>query len=137
MREKKQLVEADLRLRLSTLWIVVMFNMVFADILSFMMPGMLRDIMTGMAGGLQVTQGLFLGFALILEIPIAMIFLSRLLGRGPNRIANIAASFVTIAFVVGGGSDYLHYYFFAGVEVVCMLVIVWLSWNWRKPSNGQ
>jgi hypothetical protein len=127
----------DLGSRLSTLWIVVMFNMAFADILSFMMPGMLQDIMTGMAGGLKVTQGLFLAFALLLEIPIAMIFLSRMLGRRANRIANIAASVVTIAFVVGGYSDYLHYYFFAGVEVACMLVIAWLSWHWPKPANGQ
>ena len=29
----------DMKVRLSTLWIVVMFNIVFADILSFISPG--------------------------------------------------------------------------------------------------
>ena len=31
----------DMKVRLSTLWIVVMFNIVFADILSFLNPGFL------------------------------------------------------------------------------------------------
>ena len=34
----------DHRMRLSTLWIVVMFNMVFADILTFIKPGALQAL---------------------------------------------------------------------------------------------
>ena len=67
----------DMKVRLSTLWIVVMFNIVFADILSFISPGFLEEVMTGYAGEIQITEGLLLVFAVILEIPIAMIFLSR------------------------------------------------------------
>ena len=39
--------------KISTLWIVVMFNMAFADILSFITPGALQEIMTGYAGKLD------------------------------------------------------------------------------------
>lgn len=137
MEDKVKVAGIDVRLRLSTLWVVVMFNMVFADILSFMMPGMLQEVMTGMAGGLKVTQVMFLAFAGLLEIPIAMVFLSRVLGRKANRIANIVAGVVTIAFVVGGGSAYLHYYLFAGMEVACILVIIWWSWKWPRPAQGD
>lgn len=112
----------DIKEKISILWIVVMINMIFADILSFMQPGFLNDIMTGK--GPEVTQGMLLAFAIILEIPIAMIFLSRVLSNKANRWGNILASVITIAFVVGGGSLTLHYIFFATVEVLVLVIII-------------
>ncbi len=88
-------------------------------------------------GGVDITQGILLAFAALLEIPIAMILLSRVLGRKANRLANIVASVITIGFVVGGGSAYLHCYFFAAVEVACMLVVIWWSWKWPRPAEKR
>ncbi|HET6476561.1 MAG TPA: DUF6326 family protein [Thermoleophilia bacterium] len=122
----------DMGTRLSTLWIVVMFNMVFADILSFIKPGVLQELWAGQAG-VQVTPGVLLVFAILIEIPIAMIFASRVLKPEPNRWANTAAAVVTTAFVVGGGSLTPHYVFFAAVEVACMALIVWSVWTRRNP----
>jgi len=127
--------EMNIKEKLSLLWIVVMFTMVFADIVGFMNPGALKDIIDG-AVGFQITQGLLLAFAVLLEIPIAMIFLSRVLDHKVNRWANIIASVITILFIIGGGSQYLSYIFFASVEVICMLVIIWLAWNWKTPENA-
>jgi hypothetical protein len=125
----------DVRTRVSTLWIVVMFTMVFADIVGMMMPGVLDAMAAGQVG-VPVTQGLLLVFAVLLQIPIAMIFFSRILKPGPNRWANTVAAVLTTAFVVGGGSPYLHYYFFATVEIVCMGVIVWSLWSRRDSVAG-
>ena len=125
----------DLGTRLSTLWVVVMFNMVFADILTFIKPGELESLWAGEAG-VHVTEGLLLVFAILLEIPIAMIFVSRILGRGPNRWANTVAAVITTAFVVGGGSLDFHYVFFAIVEVACMALIVWSVWTRRNSETA-
>ncbi len=124
--------KTDIRVLISTLWIVVMFNMIFADILGFLVPGSLKALMTGYAGEIKLSQEILLVFAIVLEIPIAMIFLSRMLKYGVNRWANISAGFITIVFVIGGGSLELHYIFFATVEVICMLVIIWFAWKWRE-----
>ena len=121
---------SDSGTRLSTLWVVVMFNMVFADILTFIDPGALQDLWAGQAG-VQITRGLLLGFAILLEIPIAMIFASRVLNRGASRWANTIAAAITTAFVVGGGSLDPHYVFFAAVELACMALIVWSVWSRR------
>jgi hypothetical protein len=121
----------DVGTRVSTLWIVVMFSMVFADIVGMMMPGVL-DAMSAGDIGVPVTQGLLLVFAILIEIPIAMIFVSRILRPVANRWANTVAAVVTTVFVVGGGSPYLHYYFFATVEVACMALIVWSVWTRRR-----
>ena len=123
----------DMRTRLSTLWVVVMFNMVFADILTFITPGKLQELWAGQAG-VHITPGLLLVFAILIEIPIAMIFASRVLKPGPNRWANTVAAVITTAFVVGGGSLDLHYVFFASVELACMALIVWSVWMQRTQN---
>jgi hypothetical protein len=126
--------------KMSLLWIVVMLNMAFADILTFILPGSLQEIMTGDMGGLRPTQAMLLAFAVLIEIPIVMIVLSRMLKRRINRILNIIASIITIAFVAGGGSATLHYIFCAGMEVVCMLLIILMCIRWPKDqgeSNGK
>ncbi len=123
----------DIGTKASTLWIVVMFSMVFADILGMMVPGVLNDMAAGRVG-VAVTQELLLVFAIMLEIPIAMIFLSRILKPAANRWANTVAAVVTTVFVIGGGSPHLHYYFFAAVEIACMALIVWLVWTRRQSE---
>jgi len=116
----------NIKEKLSTLWIVVMFNMAFADILSFMLT-LSND--TGPEA--QVTEVLMLVAAVLIEIPVVMIILSRVLKYKANRLANIVAGIITILFVVGGGSLSLHYLFFASVEVICMLLIIWFAWRWQ------
>ena len=122
--------------RLSTLWIFIMFNMVFADILSFMYPGFLSEVMAGKAGGVQITPGFLLAAAVLTEVPIAMIVLSRVLKHRANRWANIVAGVITIAYVAGGTSTYPHGLFFSAVEVASALVIIWSAWKWRNPGTS-
>ena len=132
---KKTAEKLDTKVLLSTLWIVVMINMAYADILSLHIPGVLDEVAkTSVSTGTPITQ-LMLGGAIMLEIPIAMIFLSRVLKYKVNRWANIIASVITIAYVVGGRAPYPHYTFIATVEVVCMLLIAWDAWKWANPEG--
>jgi len=134
MNTNKKTAGMDIRERISILWIVVMINMVFADILSFMLPENLNDIMTGNTP-FEITQEIMLIFAIMLEIPIAMIFLSRVLKYRANRRVNIIASVITILFIIGGGSMTLHYIFFATIEVVIMLLIIRSAWKWTESDS--
>jgi len=127
----------DTKVKLSTLWIVVMFNMAFADILMFFEPGILAQITLGSVDGVQFTSTLMLVMAVILEVPIIMILLSRVLKYKTNRWANIIAGVITILFVVGGGSTIPSYMFFATVEVVCTLLIIWYAWKWQEPEPSS
>ena len=123
--------------RLSLMWVFIMFNMVFADIISFIYPGALQEILTGYAGSIHVTPGFLLVAAVVTEVPIAMIVLSRVLGHRANRWANIVAAVVTVAYVIGGGSlDQIHYLFFAAMQVAAALVIVWTAWTWRVADTS-
>ena len=125
----------DMGTRISTLWVVVMLNMAFADILTFITPGKLQALWAGQAG-VHITPGLLLGFALLIEIPIAMIFAARILKPKANLWANTVAAVITAAFVVGGGSLTLNYVFFAAVEIACMALIVWSVWTQRDSVRA-
>jgi len=124
------------RERLSVLWIVVMFSMAFADILTFVLPEALNDLVMGTTDVI-ITQELLVVMAVFVQIPIIMIYLSRVLNYKVNRWANIIASIITITFVIGGGSFYLHYLFFASVEVLCLLLIIWYSWQWKVAKDTK
>ena len=122
----------ETKVLLSTLWIVVMINMLKADILSLYIPGA-ADEVAKTAGEAPITQ-LMLSGAIMMEISIVMIILSRVFKYRVNRWANIITSIITIAFVVGGGVSYPHYIFIATAEVVCLLLIIWYAWKWTEQD---
>ena len=124
----------DVKVLLSTLWIVVMINLLKADILSLYIPGSAEELAkTSASTGTPIPQ-LMLGGAIIMEVSIAMIIFSRVLKYHANRLVNIITSLITIAYVVSGGIAYPHYIFIATVEVICLLLIIWLAWKWHNPE---
>ena len=120
----------DIKVKLSTLWIVVAINVAMADIL-----GITLEMMSGAPLEFQVSQVAMLIFAVLVEIPIAMIFLARVMKYAANRRANMIASVIYILFVILGGSwTDLSYWFFASVEIVCMVAIFRYAWTWKNPE---
>jgi hypothetical protein len=125
----------DPKVLLSTLWIVVMINMLKADILSLYIPGSVQGAaQTAASTGASIPQ-LMLGAAIIGQLAIAMIVLSRVLKYGINRWVNIVVGIVIIAYIWGGMSSYPHYIFIASVETLCLLLIVWFAARWRNPEG--
>lgn len=125
----------DTKVLLSTLWIVVMINMAYADILSLHIPGAFDEVAkTSVSTGASIPQ-LMLGGAIMMEIPVAMIILSRVLKYGVNRWVNIIAGIFTIAYIWGGVASYPHYIFIAMVETICLLLIIGFAWTWRNPES--
>jgi hypothetical protein len=121
----------DTKVLLSTLWIVVMINMAYADILSLHIPGVFDEVAkTSVSTGTPISQLMLVG-AIMMEIPVAMIILSHVLKYGVNRWINIIAGIFTIAYIWGGAASYPHYIFIAAVETICLLLIIWFAWKWR------
>lgn len=129
----------DIRARLSTLWIFVLLNYLYCDIVGLMDSGLLRQFLTGKVGGMQISQGFLLGASVLMEIPIAMVVLSRLLERRTNRWANIAAGTImtvvqTATLLTGAPTGY--YTFFSAIEISCTALIVWIAWTWRAAVTA-
>jgi hypothetical protein len=129
----------DRRTVLSTLWMFLAANYIYCDVLSHMEPAAIRELITGTIGSIQVTQAFLLGAAIMMEIPFAMIILSRVLKYRANRWANIIAGAIMAAIQVGtwnmGTPPTLHYLFYSAIEIACNLFIVWYAWKWTNPEG--
>ena len=130
----------DMKTRLQTLWIFVMFNYLYCDILSNMDAAVLKELLEGHAGNMQISQGFLLGGAILMEIPIGMVLLSRFLNQRSNRLANIIAgsimSVVQFSSLFVGSDMTLHYMFYSVIEISCTLFIVWQAWNWKTGTEA-
>jgi hypothetical protein len=125
----------DTKVLLSTLWIVVMLNMLKADILSLFIPGAAEEVArTSASAGASIPQLMLIG-AIMGQLSIAMIILSRVLKYGINRWLNIIVGVVTIAYIWGGAASYPHYIFIAMVETLCLLLIIGFAWMWRNTES--
>jgi hypothetical protein len=119
---------------LSTLWIVVMFCLLKADILSLFIPGIAEELaQTSAITGASIPQLMLFG-AVMGTVGIAMILLTRILERGLNRWANLIVSPLYILYIVGGGTLYPHYIFLASVEVICLALIFWNALKWEREN---
>jgi hypothetical protein len=130
MNSSKSIAGIDPRVKLSLLWLFVVINMAYADILSLMEPT--SPIRKVMAGTPMPPGGLMAG-AILMETAIAMVILSWVLNYKVNRWVTIVFGALNILAVVTGGHG-LYYVFFATVEVACMLLIIWFAWKWTNPK---
>lgn len=133
------------RVVLSTLWIFVLLNYIYADIymLSFnpvLRPEETKRLAEGFAGDIQITGGFVLVTAILMETAIAMVLLSRVLPYRANRWANILSGGLHTLFVAWSLIGYTptsFYLMFAAIEVACTLFVVWYAWKWRNAASDR
>lgn len=122
--------KVDIKVKLSLMWIVIMINMLFNDIFSIMIEFVKGDAIA-IPGDVYVVMA---AAAVITNIPIFMILLSRVLKYKANRIANISAGIFTALYVIAGGSATPHYIIIGAIEVVLAIIIVVTAWRWKEED---
>jgi len=135
----RETVEAKNRkTRFFTLWVFLIANYLYCDFLTNMETGTLKELLSGFVGPVQVTPTFLLGSAILMEIPIAMIALSRFLPYGANRLANVIAG--AIMALVQTASLFVrmppspHYMFYSAIEIACTLFIVVDALRWKADA---
>jgi hypothetical protein len=130
----------NMKMKLSALWIFAMFNYLYCDVLALMDPDLLPQFMTGTVGGMHITKGFLLGASVLMEIPIAMVLLSRILNYKANRWANIIAGLIMTAVQCSslffGSAPTIYYMFFSVMEIASTALIVWYAWRWSQPEDS-
>ena len=134
---KKTIKVKDRKVILSTLWIFVTLNYLYCDVIGLMDSELLKQYITAIVNGLELNETFLLAGAIMIEIPIAMVLLSRILNYQANRWANIIAGFIKtfimiLTMFVGTPTSY--YLFFGIIEIATTSFIVWYAWKWTNPE---
>lgn len=119
--------------RLSTLWAFATLNYLYCDVTGLMDPKLLKQFLAGNVGGIDVSQGFLLAAGALVEIPIAMVLMSRILPNRANRWANIIAGAVMTVVQLSSlvfKAPTLYYTFFSVIEIGATSVIVWYARRW-------
>lgn len=118
----------EVQIKLSAIWIALMLTYLLGDVLRIFSG----DFKPGEVGGMQVSQGMYLGMAVLMLIPILMVFLSLVLNQPVNRWANIIVAIVFFLFNLVGLPTYPSAYdkFLIVVGLVFNGLTVWYAWRW-------
>lgn len=128
----------DRKVMLSTLWIFYIFNILYADALNMM--GSMATVASAVPDevvNMLLAPEMLLGAAIFLETAMVMIVLSRLLTYGVNRWVNIIVAILHTAGVSASlfvGTATIYYIFFAIVEIITSIFIVYYAWTWPQPE---
>ncbi|MDA1330093.1 MAG: DUF6326 family protein [Chloroflexi bacterium] len=120
----------DKQIVLSGLWVSLMLTYLLGDVLRVysgdFKPG------EGSFGGVPVTQAMWLGIAILMVMPIVMVYLTLVLKQPVNRWANIAVAVFFFAFNLVGLPTYPSAYdkFLIVVGLGFNALTVWTAWTW-------
>ena len=118
----------DVKITLSGLWIALMLTYLLGDVLRIFSG----DFKAGEIGGIQISQKMYLGIAILMVIPIVMVFLSLTLKYPLNRWTNIIVAIFFFVFNIIGLPTYPGAYdkFLIIVGLVFNVLTVWYAWKW-------
>ena len=119
----------ETRIKLSALWVSLMLTYLLGDVLRIFSG----DFVAGEVSGMEMSQGLMLGMAILMVIPVVMVLLSLVLKHAANRWANIILSGLFFIFNAIGLPTYPSLYdqFLIVVGLVFNAITVWVAWRWK------
>ncbi len=120
----------DTQIILSALWSVTLFIYIYGDILRILsgdsMPGKVK------VDGKKFTSIMWVGAAVMMLLPISMIFLTLILPYQVNRWLNIIMAGVWFIINAMGIRTYPGAYdrFLLAVSLILNVLVIWYAWGW-------
>ena len=122
----------DVRLKISALWIAMLFLFAYGDIFGFFRAGQIQDVIAGEVEGIEITQGFLFAASAYIAVASVMVFLSLVLRPRINRWINIALPILYIVSIVVSaiGESWAYFVFLSIMEAALSLLIIWYAWRW-------
>lgn len=118
----------DVRIILTGLWIATMLTYLWGDVIRIYAG----DMIPGDLGGVQGTQAMWIGIALLMVTPILMIVISLILPYSVCRWANIIVAIFWIGFNLIGLPTYPTAYdkILLIISMGFNVITIWYAWKW-------
>lgn len=129
--------EVGVRLKISALWVVLLFLYAYGDIFGFFKPGQIEDIVSGQISGIDITEGFLFAVSVYVAIASVMIFLTLVLRPAAARWSNVVLAILYVVTIVGAAiGESAYYWFLSALEIAALVLIVGYAWTWPRETNG-
>jgi hypothetical protein len=130
----------NVKVKLALLWVALMFLYVYNDVFSMFQPGHVAELVEGQMEGVQFTQLLLFGAAVLMAFPSFMILLSLTLKARTNRLMNIVVGIFQVLVLlgtqfVGEGETWFYWRFYELLEGLFLALIIWTAWKWPTSES--
>lgn len=127
-------VKVNVKLKISALWVAMLFVFAYVDIFSLQRPGIIQDILAGKMFLFQINQTFLFTTTLYILIPSIMVFLSLVLKAKVNRWVNIIIAIFYFVSILGGciGETWAYYLVGSAIECIMLIGIIVYAWKWPK-----
>lgn len=118
----------DTKIILSGTWVVVTLTYLYGDVLRICSGDSAKSM-----ANMNFNQSVWLGIAVLMLMPILMVFLTLVLPQPVSRWANIGVAVFFFLFNLIGLPTYPGLYdkFLLAVNMGFNGVTLWYAWNWR------
>jgi Family of unknown function (DUF6326) len=129
-------VKVNVKIKLSALWVALMFFYLYNDVFGSFRQDQVEKVLSG---EIALNQVSLFGAAILMAIPIFMIFLSLALPAKANRWVNIIIGIVYVVVLVLvnliPAETWAYYAFYEILEAVFIVLIIWHAWKWPKQEG--
>ena len=121
------------RAKLAAAWTSFMFLYIYVDYFGLYKPGVVDDILAGVAWEFDINQTFVVIGLALMAIPILMIVLSTTLPARANRTTNfvVASLYLPVSVFNAVGESWTYFYGLSiGLEMLVLAFILRSAWTW-------
>ena len=125
-------VRVGVPLKISALWIAMLFLFAYGDIFGFFRTGLIEEVIEGEVSGVEITQVFLFGVSVYIAIASAMVFLSLVLrprGQPPSQ-HRVADPVHRLDRHLVCRRDVGVLLLLSAAESALLALIVWYAWTW-------
>jgi len=127
----------DTRLRISALWIAVLFIFAYVDLFSLYRPDVRADIEAGTVAAFDINQTFLFLTTLYIIIPSLMVYLTLIMRPRMNRVVNIVVAAAYGLTILGSAVGEWNYFILGSVaEAILLALVIHHAWIWPKADHS-
>jgi len=134
--------KVNVKVKLALLWVALMFFYIYNDIFSLFQPGHVADLVEGQLEGVQFTQPVLFGAAILMAFPSFMVLMSLILKARANRLVNMVIGILHVLVLIGTqfigeGETWYYWRFYELLEALFLALIIWTAWKWPVSESQR
>lgn len=126
----------DTRLRISALWVAMLFVFAYVDLFSLYRPDVRADLEAEKLSAFDINQTFLFSTTLYIVIPSLMVYLTLVMRPRTNRVVNMIVAAGYGLTVIGSAVGEWNYYLLgSAVEVILLALVIHHAWTWPKTTT--